>query len=127
MKPTSYKQEMGDTERLCTQEPHKFPLSFSIRHAFNKLYIYFSFLAASWHMKFLGQGSNPGHSHDLSHSCGNTRSLIHCVGPGIEPASQCAQDTANPVLLQGILQTVPIYICHVILTTILDNNTMEVV
>ena len=33
--------------------------------------------------KFLGQGLNPSHSCDLSHSCGNIRSfLIHCTGYG---------------------------------------------
>ena len=30
----------------------------------------------------------------LNHSCGNTGSLTHCAaGLGIEPASQCSQDT----------------------------------
>ena len=29
----------------------------------------FSFLAAPWHVEFLGQGSDPSHSCDLSHSC----------------------------------------------------------
>ena len=41
------------------------------------------------HMEFLGQGSDPSCSGDLRHSCGsNIRSLTHCVGLGIEPASQ---------------------------------------
>ena len=30
MKPTSYKQETGDTERLCIQEPHRILLGFII-------------------------------------------------------------------------------------------------
>ena len=57
----------------------------------------FSFLAALQHMEFPGQGSYPGHSRDPSHSCGHTRSLTHCAGLGIEPASQLCQDVVNPV------------------------------
>ena len=39
------------------------------------------FLAALWHMEFLGQGSDLTHSYDLSCSCGNAGSLIHCARP----------------------------------------------
>ena len=53
------------------------------------------FLAAPWHMEFPGQRSDPNHSCNLGCSCGNTRSLTRCAGPGIEPASQCSQDTAD--------------------------------
>ena len=35
------------------------------------------------------EGSDWSHSRDLSYSCGNTRSLTHCAGPGIKLASQC--------------------------------------
>ena len=52
-------------------------------------------------MVFLGQWSDPSHSCDLRSSCSNARSLTHCAVPGIEPASQHAQDTANPVVPQG--------------------------
>ena len=62
---------------------------------FNELiyfyFYFFSFLAALWHMEFLGQGSNLSWSCDLYHSCGNARSLTHCAGPGIEPMSLLLQ------------------------------------
>ena len=51
-------------------------------------------------MEFPGQGSDPSHSCDLSCSCGNTRSLNHCAGLGIKPASQCFQDCLNPIAPQ---------------------------
>ena len=50
--------------------------------------------------EFLGQGSDPSCSHDLSHSHGNAGSLTHCARLGIEPASQCSQDTADPIVPQ---------------------------
>ena len=43
-------------------------------------------------MEFLGQGS------DLSRSCSNARSLTHCAGLGIEPASWHCRDAANPIV-----------------------------
>ena len=47
------------------------------------LFTYFSFfLAAPWHMEFLGQGSDLSCSCDLDHSCSNARSLTHCAGQG---------------------------------------------
>ena len=49
----------------------------------------FSFLAAPQHVEFPSQGSDLGHSCNLSRRCGNARSLTHCAGPGIEPVSQC--------------------------------------
>ena len=54
-------------------------------------------------MEFPGQGSDLSYSCDLSHSCGNTRSLTHCAGPGIKPVSQCFQDATNPIVPQGKL------------------------
>ena len=48
-------------------------------------------------MEFLGQGSDPSRSHDLSHSCGNAISLTHCARLGSKPASQCSQDSADPI------------------------------
>ena len=56
------------------------------------------FLAGLRHMEFLGQRS------DVSHSCSNARSLTHCAGPGIESATQCFRDTANPISPQQELQ-----------------------
>ena len=51
-------------------------------------------------MELPGQGSDPSLSHDLSRICGNAGSLTHCVGPGIELASQHSQDAADPVVPQ---------------------------
>ena len=56
----------------------------------------FSLLAALLLMVLPGQGSDPRLSHDLSRSGSNTGSLTHCAGQGIEPATQCSQDTAGP-------------------------------
>ena len=56
-------------------------------------------------MEFPGQGSDP------SPSYGNARSLTHCDGWGIEPASQCSRDATNPVAPQWEL---PIQILNVI-------------
>ena len=47
-------------------------------------------------MECPGQRSDPSHGCDLSHSCGNTISLTHCTGPGIEPVSQDATDPFAP-------------------------------
>ena len=58
------------------------------------------FPADPWHMKFLGQGSDPSHSDNLSCSCCNTGSLTPCARLGIEPAFQHSQDTADPVVPQ---------------------------
>lgn len=54
--------------------------------------------APAW--EFLGQGSDTSHSYDLSPSCGEARSLAHCVGPGIKPASQRSQDSVIPLAPQ---------------------------
>ena len=48
-------------------------------------------------MEFLGQGSDLSHHCNLSCNCRNARSLTHCAGLGIEPASQDSQDAADPV------------------------------
>ena len=72
---------------------------------------FFFFLAAPWRMEFRGQVSDLSHSHDLSHSCGNARSLIHCVRLGIEPVSQCTQGTDNPAAPQWELPDFLSLIC----------------
>ena len=46
------------------------------------------------HMEFLGQGS------DLSCSYSNTRSLILCARPGIEPVSLDCRNTPDPIVPQ---------------------------
>ena len=63
------------------------------------IFFFFSFLATPWHTEFSGQGSDLGCSCALCSNCGNTGSLTHCTRLGIEPASQCAQDTADPKTL----------------------------
>lgn len=57
---------------------------------------FFFFLANPWHTELLGQGSDWNYRCDLCLSC-NTWSLTHCVGPGIEPASQHSRDAVDPL------------------------------
>ena len=56
-----------------------------------------------------GIRSDLSHSHDLSCSWGNAGSLTHCAGPGIKHASQCSQNTTNPVEPQQKLQPLSLY------------------
>ena len=61
--------------------------------------------------QFLRQGSNC--SCNLSHSCGNARSLTHCAGPGIKPVSQCSQETIDPIMPQWeLLKQFLIWFAH---------------
>lgn len=46
------------------------------------------------------QRSDLSRSGDLSHNCGNTGFFTHCARLGIEPTSQCSQDTADPIVPQ---------------------------
>lgn len=62
---------------------------------------FFPFLATLRHVELPGQASDLSCSFSLSHSCGSARSLIHCARPGIEPSTQCFQDTADPVAHSG--------------------------
>ena len=77
----------------------------SCRLLVNNLYqveeVPFSFSAATQHVEFLDQGSDSSCSCDPCHSRGNTRSLTHCAGPGIEPASWWCRDTTNSIVPQG--------------------------
>ena len=57
---------------------------------------YCVFVAAQWPVEFLGQGLDLSHSCNLC-SCSNVRSLTHCAGMGIEPASQWSRDTTHLV------------------------------
>lgn len=68
------------------------------------IYVLFSFLAAPWHKEFPGQGTDLSHSFNLSHSCRNAESLIHCAGLEIEPVTQHSQEAADPVAPQWGLQ-----------------------
>lgn len=54
-------------------------------------YYYYYYLATLQHVELLGQGSDPSHGYELSHSCSNTRL-------GIKPVFQCSQDVANPIV-----------------------------
>ena len=60
----------------------------------------FSVFAFLQHMDFLGLGSDPSHSHDLSWNCNNTTSLTHCAGPGIKPVTQHSQDATDSIAPQ---------------------------
>ena len=55
-------------------------------------------------MELPGQGSDLSHSQELNFSCGNARSLTDGAWPGIKPASQHSQDTADPIGPQQELQ-----------------------
>ena len=55
-------------------------------------------------MEFLGQGSDLSCSCDLHSSCNNAGSSTHCDGMGINPASQCCRDAADPIVSQQKLQ-----------------------
>ena len=59
------------------------------------LQLFFSFLAAPWHMAFPGQGSDSSHSGDLRHWYSNSGSSTHCAGPGIKLASQHSRDAID--------------------------------
>ena len=63
-------------------------------------FLFWSFLAALRHMEFLGQGTDPSCSCNLSCSCGDPGSLTHRARLGIKPAFQCSQDSADPVVPQ---------------------------
>ena len=47
--------------------------------------MFFFFFATLWHMEFPGQGSDPNGSCNVYCCCGNTGSLTHCAGLGIDP------------------------------------------
>lgn len=57
-------------------------------------------------MELPGQGSDPNHSWHLGRTCSAAGSLTHWAGLGIEPASHCSQDTANPVAPWQELQVI---------------------
>ena len=61
----------------------------------------FIFLVALWHMEFPGQGSDLSYSGRYS----SAGSLTHCVGPRMEPVSQCSRDATNPVAPQQELSS----------------------
>ena len=65
------------------------------------------FLAAPWHMEFLGQGSDPSCSCNLCQSCGNARSLTDCAQPGLGPVSQCSREAASPIAQERELLEIP--------------------
>ena len=73
-------------------------------HSLLQIFGIFFSLAALQHMEFPGQGSDPSHSCDLSHSCGNNGPLTHWAQVGIEPASLCSQDTTDSVAPRQELQ-----------------------
>ena len=64
-----------------------------------------SFLATLQEIEFLGQGSDPSCSCNLSHSYGNARSLTHGAGLGIESESYGSLDATDPTAPQWELQS----------------------
>lgn len=81
---------------------------------------FFFFLATPWHVEFPSQGSDLSHSCDLCCTWGNTGSLTHCTGPGIELVSQLSQDAANPTRPQQKLQS-SLLLELIILATFIKN------
>ena len=67
---------------------------------FSLFFLPFFFFSSFGHPVAYGV-PRPGITSNLSHNCGNARSLTHCAGPGIEPASQHSRDAANPVRHTG--------------------------
>ena len=65
------------------------------------LFFFPLFLAALQHIEFPYQGSDPSHSFNLHHCCGNAMSLTHCAGRRIEPVSWCCKDTTDPIHHSG--------------------------
>ena len=94
----------GSERQMCylpvSNLPYPFNLSSGLIGPSRSLFYLFAFLANPWHIEFPGQGLDLSCSCDPSHSCGNARSLTHCAGPGIKPASQHSQDAANPTMPQ---------------------------
>ena len=62
---------------------------------------FFFFFGCPWCVEFLGQGSDLSCSYNLCCSSGSARSLTHCAGSGIEPASRQSRDATNPFAPQG--------------------------
>ena len=58
------------------------------------LFLFFSFLATLWHMECLGPGIRS------APSVATLDRLTYCAGPGIESASWCCRDAADPVAPQ---------------------------
>lgn len=66
----------------------------------------FEGLATLWYREFLGQGPDRRHSHDLSCSCYSPRSSTKGAGAKMEPVTQHAHDSADPIAPQRELQHV---------------------
>lgn len=65
-------------------------------------YFYFFHGCTCGRWKFPDLGSNVSHSCDLCHSCGNTKSLTHCTGPGSIPKlPQRQHQIPNPCAMAG--------------------------
>ena len=75
-------------------------LASSLFYEHNAFLFLFICLLFGFPEEFLGQGSGLSHSFNLSQNCGNARSLNHCTGPGIEPASWCYRDATDPIAPQ---------------------------
>ena len=71
-----------------------------LRSPINSFFFFFFFLAAPWHMKFPGQGSDLSLSHNLHNSWTMLGSLIHCAGSEIEHVFWHCKDTTYPIVPQ---------------------------
>ena len=64
------------------------------------LFYFFFFGRLAAYIEFPGQESDLRCSCDLSHGCGNVRSLTHSAGPAAKPVSQPSRDIADSVVPQ---------------------------
>ena len=74
----------------------------SIQNTQNSFLIFFHFFFwlphDIWNSR--DQASDPSCRCNPHYSCGNARSLTYCAQLGIEPATQCSRDAANPIVPQ---------------------------
>ena len=70
---------------------------FLSRNLFMCSFFFFFFFGRPMACGVPRQGSDPRCNLSLSHNCGNSRSLTHCVRLGIEPAFQSSHSTTNPI------------------------------
>ena len=71
-------------------------------------------LAALWHMEFPGC------------LCSSARSLTHCAGSGIEPASQHSRDDADPDAPQRELLETSFKVFYALSSSVHQTPTQEV-
>ena len=64
----------------------------------------FFFLATLWHTEFQGRGSDPSHSCNLCHNCGNTGSFNPLCQDRKRTCNLCCGDSTHPIVAEQELQ-----------------------